>query len=103
MVDYTIIGHALQLAGIFLAFIAAGISFLFALQIKGGAMGKAAILSAIGFVVLAFDILMTYLGAITGQLDMIHITLFWPLLGFITLAGFGIIAYAQYKMYRVVK
>ncbi len=103
MLPQLILGHALQLGGIFLAFLAAGIAFFYADRIKGGAAGKAAMLNAIGFSILAIDIFLIYAGAITGQLDLLHITIFWPLLGLLTLIGFAIIAYAQYGLLRVMR
>ncbi|MBW2966750.1 hypothetical protein KY342_06625 [Candidatus Woesearchaeota archaeon] len=100
---YIILGHTFQLAGIFMAFLAAGIAFFYANTIKGGAAGKAAILNAIGFSILAVDIFLIYAGAITGQLNLLYVTLYWPMLGLLTLIGFAVIAYAQYKMYKVMK
>lgn len=98
---YVTLGHVLQMAGIFFAFLATGISFVYANLIKGGAAGRAATLNAVGFAILALDIFLIYAAAITGQLDLLNVTLFWPLLGFMTSIGFIIIAYSQYKLWKV--
>jgi hypothetical protein len=100
---YTILGHVLLLSGIFFAFLAAGIAFFYAETIKGGAAGKAAMLNAIGFSILAIDIFMIYGAAITGNLDLLNVTIYWPILGLLTLIGFGLIAYGQYKLLRVMQ
>jgi len=100
---HIISGHVFQLTGIFLAFLAAGIAFFYAQTIKGGAAGKAAMLNAIGFSILAIDIFLIYAGAITGQLDLLNVTIFWPILGLLTLIGFGVIAYSQYKLLKVMR
>jgi hypothetical protein len=98
---YLVVGHIFQLAGIFFAFIAAGLSFFYASLIKGGLAGKAAFLNSIGFLILAIDIFLIYSSAITGNLDLLNVNIFWPLLGFLTLIGFGIIAFSQYKILRL--
>jgi hypothetical protein len=100
---YTILGHVFQLLGIFFAFLAAGIAFFYADRIKGGAAGKAAMFNAIGFTILALDIFLIYGAAITGNLDLLNVTVFWPLLGLMTLIGFGLIAYGQFKLLRVMQ
>jgi hypothetical protein len=95
---YLILGHIFQLAGIFIAFIAVGLSFYYARLIKGGLAGKSAIFNAIGFLILAIDIFLIYSSAITGNLDLLNVNIFWPLLGIFTLIGFSIIAYSQFKL-----
>jgi hypothetical protein len=101
--SYVILGHIFQLAGIFFAFLAAGIAFFYAERIKGGIAGRAAMLNAVGFSILAVDIFLIYGAAITGQLDLLNITIYWPILGLLTFIGFGIIAYGQYAMFRVMR
>jgi hypothetical protein len=98
---YLVTGHIFQLAGIFFAFLAAGISFYYAFLIKGGLAGKAALLNSVGYLILAINIFLIYSSAITGNLDLLNVTFFWPLLGLLTLIGFGIIAYSQFKLLRL--
>ena len=98
-----ILGHVLQLAGIFFAFLATGLAFIVANLTKGSATGKAAFYMAIGFTLLALDIFGIYAGAITGKLDLLHVTFYWPFLGLFTLIGFGIIVYAQWEMIKVMR
>jgi hypothetical protein len=98
---YLISGHILQLAGIFFAFLAAGTSFYYAHIIKGGLAGKAAKLNAIGYLILAINIFLIYSSAITGQLDLLNVTINWPILGFLTLIGFGLIAYSQFRLLKL--
>jgi len=96
-----LLGHIFQLVGIFLAFLAAGLAFILAKIMSGGATGKAANYMALGFTVLALDIFGIYAGAITGKLDLLNVTFYWPFLGVLTLIGFGILAYAQWEMIKV--
>jgi hypothetical protein len=98
---YLILGHILQLAGIFLAFIAVAFSFYYASLIKGGLAGRVALLNAFGFLILAINIFLIYSSAITGNLDLLNVTIFWPLLGLFTLIGFGVIAYSQFKLLKL--
>ena len=98
-----ILGHILQLAGIFFAFLATGLAFILAHITKGGATGKAEFYMALGFTILALDIFGIYAGAITGELDLLHATLYWPFLGLLTLVGFGTIVYAQWQMIKVMR
>jgi hypothetical protein len=98
---YLILGHILQLGGIFFAFIAAAFAFYYAKIITGGLAGKAAMLNAVGFFILALDIFLIYSLAITGNLDLLHVNIFWPILGGMTLIGFGIIAYAYFMLLRI--
>ena len=98
-----LLGHILQLTGIFFAFLATGLAFVIANIMRGGATGKASFYMAIGFAILALDIFGIYTGAITGKLDLLNITLYWHLLGLLTLLGFGIIVYAQWEMIKVMR
>jgi len=98
-----LLGHLFQLVGIFFAFLAAGLAFILAKIMSGGATGKTSLYMAIGFTILALDIFGIYTGAITGKLDLLHVTLYWPLLGLLTLIGFGTLAYAQWKMIQVMR
>jgi hypothetical protein len=98
---YLILGHIFQLVGIFLAFIAVGLSFYYSSLIKGGLAGKAALLNSLGFLIIAINIFLVYSSAITGNLDLLNVTFIWPFLGLLTLIGFGIIAYSQFKLLKV--
>jgi hypothetical protein len=98
---YLILGHIFQLIGIFLAFLLVGFSFYYAHIIKGGLAGKTAFLNAIGYLILAIDIFLIYSSSITGKLDLLNVTFFWPFLGLLTLLGFGIIAYSQLKLLHI--
>ena len=69
-------GHILQLIGIFIAFLATGIAFVYANLIKGGIAGKASFYNAIGFTVLAVNIFLIYAAAITGKLNLLDVTFF---------------------------
>lgn len=94
-------GHILQLVGIFFAVLATCIAFFYAHLIQGGVAGRAALLNAIGFLLLAVNIFLIYAAAITGNLDLLNVTVFWPLLGLLTTLGFAVIAYGQYKLWKV--
>jgi hypothetical protein len=98
---YLLAGHVLILVGIFFAFLASGISFHYAKLIKGGAVGRASMLNSIGFLILAISIFLMYGMAITGNLNLLTVGFLWPLLGVMISLGFGIIAYAQLSILRV--
>jgi hypothetical protein len=98
---YIILGHIFILAGMFLAFFAAGLAFYYAHLIKGGIAGKAALLNSFGYIFLAIMIFMGFSGAITGRFDLLNVTIFWPIFGLVILVCFAIIAYAQFMLLRL--
>jgi hypothetical protein len=98
-----IFGHIFQLIGIFFAFLAAIISFIYAQKIFGGLAGKASMLLAIGITIIALDIFVIYTGAITGQFELENSKIFLSITGMMTFIGFSIIAYSQFKLLKVME
>jgi hypothetical protein len=95
-------GHILQLVGILFAFLAALFSFLLLSALRGGRLAQAAKFEALGLILLAMNIFVLYGSAITGNLDLLHPTIFWPLSGFLTTTSFAMIAYGKWQMMKVV-
>jgi hypothetical protein len=100
--DIILLGHILQLVGILFALLAALFGFLLLSALRGGRLAHAAKFEAIGLVLLAFDIFMLYGTAITGKLDLLNPTIFWPLSGLLTAVSFVMIAYGKWQMMKVI-
>jgi hypothetical protein len=100
--DIVLIGHVLQLVGILFAFLAALFGFLLLSALKGGRLAQSAKFEAIGLILLAINVFVLYGSAITGQLDLLRPTIFWPLSGFLTATSFAMIAYGKWQMMKVI-
>jgi hypothetical protein len=100
--DIILLGHVLQLTGILFAFLASLFGFLLLSALKGGRLAIAAKYEAIGLIMLAINIFILYGSAITGRLDLLNPTIFWPISGFLTVFSFAMIAYGKWQMMRVV-
>ncbi len=100
--NIVIIGHILQLVGILFAFLAAMFEFLLFSAFKGGRLAQAAKFEAFGLILLAFNVFLLYGSAITGKLDLLHPTIFWPLSGFLTAVSFTMIAYGKWQMMKII-
>jgi predicted permease len=100
--DIILLGHILQLVGILFAFLAALFGFLLLSALRGGRLASAATFEAIGLILLAINIFILYGSAITGSLDLLYPTVFWPLSGFLTAVSFAMIAYGKWQMMKVI-
>jgi hypothetical protein len=100
--DIVLLGHVLQLIGIMFAFLAALFGFLLLSALKGGRLAQVAKYETIGLILLAINIFILYGSAITGSLDLLHPTIFWPISGFLTTTSFGLIAYGKWQMMKVI-
>jgi hypothetical protein len=100
--DIILLGHILQLVGILFAFLAALFGFLLLSALKGGRLAQAAKYEAVGLVLLALNVFLLYGSAITGRLDLLNPTFFWPLSGFLTVTSFALIAYGKWQMMKVI-
>jgi hypothetical protein len=100
--DIVLLGHILQLVGILFALLAALLGFLILSALKGGRLARAAKYEASGLIILALNIFLLYGSAITGKLDLLNPTLFWPLSGFLTTIGFITIAYGKWQIMKVI-
>lgn len=96
------LGHLLFLVGMMLAFLAAMFGFVLLFALKGGRLAQASMYEAVGLIILAVNVFVLYGSAITGQLDLLHPTIFWPILGFLALLGFGLLAIGKYQMMKVI-
>jgi len=47
-------------------------------------------------------VFLLYGSAITGKLDLLHPTIFWPLSGFLTAVSFTMIAYGKWQMMKII-
>jgi len=97
-----LLGHALFLLSIFFAFLAMVLAVLLAEALTGGRISKAAIWEAAGLIFIAIGIFLTYTGAITGKLDLLDVTVFWPGIGFILFIGFAFVCYGKWQMMKVI-
>jgi hypothetical protein len=97
-----LLGHILQLVGILFAFLAALFGFLLLSALKGGRLAQAAKFEALGLVLLAINVFILYGTAITGKLDLLNPTIFWPLSGFLTASSFAMIAYGKWQMMKII-
>jgi predicted permease len=100
--DIILLGHLLQLMGILFAFLAALFGFLLLSALRGGRLASAAKFEAIGLILIALDVFLLYGTAITGQLDLLNPTIFWPLSGLLTSTSFALIAYGKWQMMKVI-
>ncbi len=94
------LGHVLFLAGIMMAFLAAMLGFFLLSALRGGRLATASMLEALGLIILAINVFLLYTGAITGQFDLLHPTVFWPASGALTLLGFSFVAGAKWQMMK---
>lgn len=96
-----IFGHALFLVALMLTFLSAMMSIMLSEALRGGRISKAVTWEAVGLILVALGVFMTYVGAVTGKLNLLNVTIFWPFLGFILLSGFACICYGKYQMMKV--
>jgi hypothetical protein len=96
------LGHILQIIGIFSAFTAALFAILLLSALKGGRMARAAKFEAAGLMIWAIDHTLLFGGFTTGQLDLLHPTIVWPIASFFIFLAFGLIAYAKWLMMKVI-
>jgi len=97
-----ILGHALFLVALMLTFLSAMLSIMLSEALRGGRISKAVTWEAIGLIVVAIGVFTTYAGAITGKLNLLDVTLFWPFLGIVILIGFACICYGKWQMMKVI-
>jgi hypothetical protein len=100
--DVVLLGHILQLIGLLFAFLAAFFGLLLLSSLREGRLAQAAKFEAIGLILLAINIFVLYGSAITGNLDLLNPTIFWPLSGGLTSVSFGLIAYAKWQIMKVI-
>ncbi|MEW5996770.1 MAG: hypothetical protein AB1657_04210 [Candidatus Micrarchaeota archaeon] len=100
---FELLGYALQLAGVFLAFLAAGLAFIIADMTKGGATARSTRMIAFGLMVLALGIFLTYAGTLTGAIDPLSPTPWWPLLGAVTALGFALLLSGLWTMLKALR
>ena len=98
--DIIIIGHILQIVGILFAFVAVAVDIILLKMVKKewSRLSRSALYEVVGITVLALNVFLLYGSAITGKLDLLHPTLFWPLSGFMTAIGFGFFAYSKWYL-----
>jgi uncharacterized membrane protein len=100
--DIISLGHILQLVGILFAVLAALFSFLLLAALRGGRLARAAKYEALGLLLLAGNIFILYGSAITGKLDLLNPSIYWPLSGLLTTLSFALIAYGKWQTMKVV-
>ncbi len=97
-----ILGHVLFLLAIICTFFAASLALIMAEATKGSRISKAAKWEAVGLIFVAIGVFLSYAGAITGQLDLLRVTAFWPILGVVVLTGFACVCYSKWHMMKVI-
>ena len=97
-----LLGHIFQLGGLLAATFTLAMGFLLMESLKGGRISKASRFEAIGLALVGINTFIIYASAITGNLDLLHPSILWPITGLFSLIGFTLLGYGRWQTLKVV-